>query len=224
MDWKRLIKEYHARTVYYLIFLGTIVLAGFIIWDMISLIRNAENEIFAHTELAELYVKLLFAFGGYREIMRWVSKGDQDSLGHIYYRKIVRGDRIVCFWICLSILAVSLKQLLVITRIPHTLLYATEWSMYVLLGTRVSKYAFNKSKAGRSRSRGAADSQDDEDFKLKVIGYITSHGRITNDECQKEFNLTKSQSYYGLSCLCKKKVLKAVGRGKGRKYVLGENT
>lgn len=52
------------------------------------------------------------------------------------------------------------------------------------------------------------------------MAYAGEHGSITNTQCRELLDLEEYQAYYLLKKLCDGRMLKPVGKGKGRKYVL----
>jgi predicted HTH transcriptional regulator len=57
----------------------------------------------------------------------------------------------------------------------------------------------------------------DED---KILSYIMKHGSISNSECRELLDVKDARAYYLLKKLSKKGKLKALKKGKGRRYVV----
>ena len=54
----------------------------------------------------------------------------------------------------------------------------------------------------------------------KILSYIIKHGSINNSECRKLLNVNDTRAYYLLKKLSEKGKLKALKKGKGRRYVV----
>jgi ATP-dependent DNA helicase RecG len=54
----------------------------------------------------------------------------------------------------------------------------------------------------------------------KILSYIIKHGSINNSECRELLNVNDARAYYLLKKLTEKRKLKALKKGKGRRYVV----
>ena len=54
----------------------------------------------------------------------------------------------------------------------------------------------------------------------KSVSYLIKHGSINNSECRELLDVNDDRAYYLLKKLTEKGKLKALNKGKGRRYVV----
>lgn len=98
----------------------------------------------------------------------------------------------------------------------------TKWLEYFTEGVAYSVIEVKEAvlKLG-SKNRGAPKTQIPlTDKQMKIVEFITSHGRITNKDLQKLFNISAQAVHKELSKLVELKVIKSQGAGRSLYYVL----
>ncbi|MGC9335415.1 MAG: hypothetical protein ACP5JJ_14780, partial [Anaerolineae bacterium] len=58
------------------------------------------------------------------------------------------------------------------------------------------------------------------DRQIRAVGYLRSHGRLTNREYQKEFGVSERTALYDLQGLVDAGLALPVSSGRGRYYIL----
>ena len=79
-----------------------VVHAGFILWDMGTMILGIKNEVVASNLMNNLYLILIGGYAGFKEIKRWLSKNPADTI--MPEEKVIqfqRGEIIVYSWVFL---------------------------------------------------------------------------------------------------------------------------
>lgn len=164
--------------------------------------------------MGNLYLTFLAAYVGPKEFVRWMKKTDDEILSPIENKMITRGAVIVAGWAVLTGIAALFQQMSWITEVPETLLYTLSEVVALFCGTEVSK--FLRVQAAQTKK----DAVTHANFGDRAVAYAKEHDGIGNEECQKEFGLTKGQAYRLLNRLAKAGQLKTAGAGKATRYLL----
>ncbi|MBU0952040.1 MAG: hypothetical protein KKH91_04350 [Elusimicrobia bacterium] len=214
------LKNERMETLFLLTLLATLVQAGFILWDLVTLFPAVEkllglakpNTIYASALMSNLYLALLGAYAGYKEFQRWTDSAQPQDLPDAQTTRFKRGELIVSSWIILAIFAIALWQLQLISRLPNELFRTAFQSFGILFGTYASKGLFSKAKS--------KDTKIAQDSTQKVIDYVKSNGSIDTETCQKFCLISRFRAYRLLKRLESEGTLKKEGAGKRARYVL----
>jgi hypothetical protein len=130
--------------IFYITLLITAVQAGYILWDIITMIPggvrlfglSGPNTIVAISEISTVYLGFLAAYAGYKEFLRWTdtAKPETDRIPQEQVLRFKRGEIIVVFWILLLLMAMVLKAQHLIGRLPNELERVAFQAAGVLLG------------------------------------------------------------------------------------------
>jgi hypothetical protein len=213
--------EKRSEILFYLTLLITIVHAGFIFWDFITsiplfakLIGIAENKIFASGYMSTLYLALLGAYAGHKEIKRWTTT--QPTLTY-EENKFGRGELIVSGWIIFCAISISFWQMNIIPRLPNELFRTTLQVVGIIFGTYTSKGIYSRVKGKRVKSITIED-QEGKSAENMIMEYVKEHGKIDNKSCQKLLGINDDQAYYILSKLVREGKLLQDGKGRNACY------
>ena len=67
------LKNMRVEAIFYLTLLVSLVLAGYILWDIYALLFHVQNTHFAVPEMSTAYLVFLAAYTGYKEYRRWMT-------------------------------------------------------------------------------------------------------------------------------------------------------
>jgi len=211
------------ETVFYLTLFVTIVQAGFILWDLTTMLPGVStliglqtpNKIQSSNLMSNLYLALLGIYAGYKEFLRWTSGSTEQEIPEEQVKRFKRGEFIVTFWVVLAVVAMSIWQMKLIANMPAELFRTAMQALAIMFGTYASKGLY-----GKTKQKKVADFQVEDDLKQKVLDYIKTNGSVDNDTCQKTFGIDRGKAYRILEKLEKEKLIKSEGTGKAIKYVL----
>ena len=164
--------------------------------------------------MGNTYLAMLAAYVGEKEFRRWMSAPAGDALTPTMERKISRGLLIVGAWALVFGAAVLLRDMNRIGQVPEPLIYTFGEVVAIYFGTGVSKYLQGKNLARAKEADARA-----ADYSGKALELAKAAGSITNETCQKEFNLSRDQAYRLLEKLEKQGLLKCEGSGPATRYV-----
>ena len=168
--------------------------------------------------MGNTYLAMLAAYVGEKEFRRWMSAPEGDALTPAMERKISRGLVIVGAWAALFGVVVLLRDMGRIGYAPEPLIYTFGEVVAIYFGTNVSKYLQGKSLARAKEADARA-----ADYSDKALALARATGSITNETCQREFNLSRDQAYRLLEKLEKQGMIKCEGSGPATKYVPAAN-
>jgi hypothetical protein len=164
--------------------------------------------------MGNIYLAVLAAYVGQKELRRWLSAPDADVMPGDVQKKFARGEIIVAVWGAATGIIVLLWELGVVASMPEPLIYTFGEVMGIYFGTSASKFFKNNNIKTAMETESVAASCGD-----KALSLARSGGSIDNETCMKEFNLSRGQAYRLLSRLEKQGRLKAEGSGRGGKYI-----
>jgi hypothetical protein len=209
--------------IFYLTLLITIVQAGYILWDVVTMLPggarlfglNETNTIVAISEISTVYLGFLAAYAGYKEFLRWTdtSAPETDRVPQEQVLRFRRGEIIVVFWILLLLIAMVLKAQHLIERLPNELERVALQAAGVLLGGWGSgriRQTHRKMKAEQSH---AADIHTE-----KILSFLETSEYIDNKSCQQVTGLGPFKCYRLLKLLEKQDLIEGAGATRGRKY------
>ncbi|MFH1369117.1 MAG: hypothetical protein ABII64_08325 [Elusimicrobiota bacterium] len=165
--------------------------------------------------MGNIYLGVLAAYVGQKELRRWLSAPDADVMPEDVLKKFARGEIIVTVWAVTAGVVVLFWEFGLVRAVPETLLYTFGEVMGIYFGTSASKYFKNRGYKAAMETESVAATYGD-----KVLAFVSEHGEICNNDCEKLTGLNDSQTYRLLTKLVEEKKLKAAGLGKGRKYTL----
>jgi hypothetical protein len=240
------VKREWTEGLFYFILLVTIIEAGFILWDLLTMMRwftvavglKQANTFTASTDMSNVYLALLGVYSGYKEYARW--QGGAPAVSEDEVAWFSRGAKIVFFWLGLLICSVAIKDLHLIARMPNELMRVAMQSLLLWAGTRCSGITHQK-RFKKKMNEATADGMDaaaqdavsllDEGIKAarrseahgeKVLEYLKTNASITNEKCREITGLSINQSYRLLSDLEDRGNLKSEGTARGKKYHLSD--
>ena len=215
------IKDRTGEFLFKLTFFITIVHAGFIFWDFLTLIQPfnkfagiiEENSVYSSGSMSTLYLAILGIYAGRKEIKRWTQNSgieiaEQQSTSN-------RGEFIVGTWVVFTVVTLVFQQLHIISRMPHELFRTALQVIGVIFGTYTSRDLHKRKKGGIQNIQDSNLQSKD-----KIIEFIKSNGFIDNASCQKLLNLDRNKAYILLNSLEKEGVLVQEGSRKGSIYKL----
>jgi len=98
----------------------------------------------------------------------------------------------------------------------------TQWLEYFTNGVAASVQEAKEAilKLGTKGKRGVREQVSITARQMQVVEYINTHGKVTNRDLQKLFNISAQAVHKELSRLVEMKVIKLVGEGRSLHYVL----
>jgi hypothetical protein len=228
-----------SEILFYLTFLVTIVHAGFILWDYITLLPGVPaliglalpNTVWGSPTISTLYLALLASYAGYKEFKRWM-ESDDAIVSEAQADAFRRGEAIIVFWVLfLLVAAASAESLHIIPRLPYELFRTTMQVLAIMLGSYASR-KIKQSKLKKKKTENDAEIISDEtalgaasnydERKQKVIEHLKTNPYIDNELCRNITGMDRHQAYRFLESLEKDGELPGEGKGKGRIYKLAD--
>ena len=138
------------EALFYVTLFVTVVQAGFIIWDFLTLFPlfsrifglSNPNTVYASSFMSNVYLALLGAYAGTKEVVRWLKPSLELSAATIKTeekKKFKRGEIIVSFWVLFAVVAIAFWQLKLIDRLPNELVRTAVQAIGIMFGSSTSK-------------------------------------------------------------------------------------
>ena len=207
--------------LFYLTLFVAVIHAGFILWDLVTMILGVKNEVYASSLMSNLYLILIGGYAGFKEIKRWLSKNPVDSV--MPEDKIIqfqRGEIIVYCWVTMFIAAVVLSQMKIILRMPMELTRTTIQSLAFLIGTLGSRWVYSNKNKAEIKVLSKEDEILVKQYKDWMIDYIRKNGKLTNKAFSENFKLGPDRSYRILDRMAELAILKRQGEGRSSIYTI----
>jgi hypothetical protein len=224
--------------LFYCTFLIAAVEGGLILWDLFTMMPwfarlaglAGPNTLVASIDMSNVYLGFLTAYCGGKEAKRWLSRAAAAEPGgelEAQVQRFSRGTAIVFGWQALLVMAVVIRDLHLVPRLPNELFRVAMQSLALWTGTYVSGRA-HQVRMKRKNQGEPVDIEirqgDDKAVRISdahrqmVLEFLKTNSWITREKCEAITGLGIWQAHRLLTGMEENGLLEGDGVTKGRKY------